>query len=68
MDNKLNELNELESQIDTLLKYHSELVLENDSLRNKLAKSLQENAILQNRQQKIISKIKEIIAQIRNVL
>lgn len=60
-----NDLAALELQVEVLLKRYQELSNENALLRTKLAKSLQEKAILFHKVQKTILAIKQIIGQIK---
>ena len=63
-----NDLDELEFEMDALLQHCQKLISENSSLRNKLAKSFHEIATLRNNQQKLLSKIKKIVVQIKGEL
>lgn len=58
----------LELQIDTLLKRYQELCNENSLLRKKMAKLLQEKAVLVDKKQKTVAKIKQIISQVKTEL
>ena len=60
------ELNDLETQIEALMKSHQLLRAENHSLRQKLVKTTQERADLLDKNQKATVKIKRIIGQLRN--
>ena len=59
------ELNNLESQIENLLKLHRQMRAENHSLQQKLGKLTQERAILLEKNQKATVKIKRIISQLK---
>lgn len=59
-------LNNLESQIEALLKTHQQFRAENQLLQQKLVKLTQERAVLLEKNQKAITKIKRMVAQLRN--
>jgi hypothetical protein len=63
-----NELSELETLIASLLSKHQELGDENEMLRQKLAKLLQEKAVWQNKKEKTTAKIKQIINNMKREL
>jgi cell division protein ZapB len=59
-------LNNLESQIESLLLVREQLKAENHSLRQKLSKLLQERATLAEKNQQAANKVKRVISQLRN--
>lgn len=61
-------LTSLELQIESLLAHHSKLSQENDSLRDKLTKATQDRAKLQGKTEKAASRIKKLIAQLKDDL
>ncbi|OGT07708.1 MAG: hypothetical protein A2X78_00910 [Gammaproteobacteria bacterium GWE2_37_16] len=60
------ELTDFDQSLNILLQRHLELTAENELLRKKLAKTLQKTATLLNHKNKIATKIKQIITQIRD--
>lgn len=61
-----NELHNLETNVDSLLKSHGQLKVENNALRQKLAKLVQERTDLIEKNKKAATKVKRIISQLRN--
>ncbi len=59
------EITELEAQIENLIRLLGRLKTENQSLRNRLASSVRERSLLQEKQQKAVVKVKRIISQLR---
>lgn len=59
-------ITDFSQKLDTLLSRHTELNNENELLRQKLTKAMQEIAVLRNHKRKVICKIKQIISHIRD--
>lgn len=66
MDDLEQNLQELTSKIDLLLKRYQEVINENNIMRKKLADLIRERATLKNLQNKIEGKIKTIISGIKD--
>lgn len=64
MDNDFDFIN-LQLNIDTLISSRTKLILENKVLRQKLASMIQKHAILENKNQTVIKKLKSLITQIK---
>lgn len=59
------QLNDLEYQIDTILKSLERLKAENTSLRHRLNISVREKSQLQERNQRAANKVKQIMRQLK---
>lgn len=62
------EMNDLESQVDAIIKSHQHLALENSSLHKKTADLTQELADLTNKHQQATDLLRRIIAKLKDEL
>ena len=61
-----HELNKLESRIDQVVNIHSQLALENSSLRKKMSQLAKERSALLDKNKKAAKLIRQIVAQLED--